>query len=215
MLLHQNQGDPASPLIGNSGNIQDALAAGANVVTSGSMAVAATQTPALLVSVSMNTSGGSSDTGGSDFGGPAAGTGFTQVTQMWNWGVNLGTFELAAVPSAGNVAALFNAPDTDSFVTVAAVFVPTVPGFPPVVTLAATPASIVIGQSSTLTWSVSNAAPVQPQDCVHAVALVLDQVNVELAPDVMVVGAAVNVTVGPGGAGGGAVEGRKTAATVT
>jgi len=39
-------------------------------------------------------------------------------------------------------------------------------------------------------------APVQPPLAVHEVALVLDQVSVELAPEAIVVGFAVSVTVG-------------------
>ena len=42
------------------------------------------------------------------------------------------------------------------------------------------------------------ASPVQPPVAVHEVALVLDQVNIELAPDAIVVGLAVSVTVGVG-----------------
>ena len=38
--------------------------------------------------------------------------------------------------------------------------------------------------------------PVQPPDAVHEVALVLDQVSVELLPEAIEVGLAVNVTVG-------------------
>jgi len=38
--------------------------------------------------------------------------------------------------------------------------------------------------------------PVQPPDAVHDVALVLDQVKVELSPVVIVAGVAFNVTVG-------------------
>ena len=157
LLIVEIGGTAASPLVGSSGNIQDALAAGTNNVASGSIGVAATQTPALLLALSMNTTGGSSDTGGSGFGGPGYGTGFAPIAQMWNWGLNLGTFESAPVSSAGSVDALFNAPDVDSYVTVAAVFLPTVPQTPPAVTLSASPSTIVTGSSSTLTWSSPNA----------------------------------------------------------
>jgi hypothetical protein len=157
LLIVEIGGTTAAPLVGSSGNIQDGLAAGINNVASGSIAVAANQTPALLLALSMNTSGGSSDIGGSGFGGPGYGTGFTPIAQMWNWGLNLGSFESAPVSSAGSVAALFNAPDVDSYVTVAAVFLPTVPQAPPAVTLSTSPSTIVIGSSSTLTWSSPNA----------------------------------------------------------
>lgn len=42
--------------------------------------------------------------------------------------------------------------------------------------------------------------PVQPPLAVHEVALVLDQVRVELLPDAMIIGLADRVTVGAGGA---------------
>jgi hypothetical protein len=112
----------ASGLIGHSGNIQDALGQGTNNVTTGSVAVSSGQTPALLVALSYNTSGGASDTGGSGFGGPTAGNSMTQVTQLWDYGVNLGTFATREITSPGNVAATFNAPDTDSYVTIQAIF---------------------------------------------------------------------------------------------
>jgi hypothetical protein len=122
VLISEIAGTTGAPLVAHSANIQDGLGAGSNNVTSGSIAVGADQTPGLLVALSMNTTGGSSDLGGSGFGGPSAGTGFTPVATMWNWGTNLATFETAPVTAAGSVAALFNAPDTDSYVTVAAVF---------------------------------------------------------------------------------------------
>lgn len=112
----------ASGLVGHSGNIQDSLGQGTNNVTTASVAVSSGQTPALLVALSYNTSGGSSDTGGSGFGGPTAGAGMSQVTQLWDYGVNLGTFATREITSAGNVAATFNAPDTDSYVTIQAIF---------------------------------------------------------------------------------------------
>ena len=90
-------------------------------MTSGSINVAAGSAPALLVALSMNTSGGSSNLGGSTYGGPAAGSAMTQRTQCWNWGANLATFATQIVP-AGSTAAAFNAPDTDDYVTVAAAF---------------------------------------------------------------------------------------------
>jgi hypothetical protein len=40
--------------------------------------------------------------------------------------------------------------------------------------------------------------PVQPPLAAHDVALVLDQLSTELLPDVMLVGLAINVTVGAG-----------------
>ena len=121
VLVTEISGVSAAPLAGHSANIQDALAAGTNNVTSGSINVAAGSAPALLVALSMNTSGGSSNLGGSTYGGPAAGSAMTQRTQCWNWGANLATFATQIVP-AGSTAAAFNAPDTDDYVTVAAAF---------------------------------------------------------------------------------------------
>ena len=44
--------------------------------------------------------------------------------------------------------------------------------------------------------------PVQPPPAVHEVALVEDQVAIEMLPEVMLVGLAENATVGVGGGGG-------------
>jgi hypothetical protein len=120
VLVTEIGGVTAAPLVGHSGNLQSPLPQGSNNVTSGSIAVASGDTPALLLAVSMNTSGGSSDTGGSGFGGPAAGTGFTQQAQFWDYGVNLATLETATI-TGSSTAALFDAPDTDDYVTVAVI----------------------------------------------------------------------------------------------
>jgi hypothetical protein len=122
VLITEISGVTATPRVGHASNIQDGLAAGTNNVTSGPIAVGAGQTPALLLAVSVNTSGGASDTGGSGASGPAAGSGMTSVATFWDWGANLATFATAPVTSAESVSAVFNAPDTDSYVTVAAVF---------------------------------------------------------------------------------------------
>lgn len=122
ILITEIAGTTTAPLVGHVSAIQDGLAAGTNNVTAGPVTVTSAQTPALLVAVSANTSGGTSDTGGSGFPGPAAGTGMTAVASFWDWGQNLGTFATASVTSAESASAVFNAPDTDSFVTVAAVF---------------------------------------------------------------------------------------------
>jgi hypothetical protein len=147
-------------LIGSSGNIQDGLPSGTDDVTSGPIAVTALQTPALVLSVAMNTTGGSSDTGGSGYGGPVSGSGFTQITQMWDWGVNLATFESAIITTPGNAAALYsNAPDTanDSYVTVAAAFLPASSPALPSVGIGVAQPQVPDGQSDTLTWSSANA----------------------------------------------------------
>ncbi len=56
MVITEISGVSAAPLVAHSANIQDGLAAGNNNVTSNSMSVEGTQTPALLVALSMNTS---------------------------------------------------------------------------------------------------------------------------------------------------------------
>jgi hypothetical protein len=122
ILITEISGVTATPLVGHAANIQDGLAGGTNNVTSTAISVGSTQTPGLLVAVSVNTSGGTSDIGGSGAAGPAAGSGMTPIATFWDWGQNLGTFVTATVTSAESISAVFNAPDTDSYVTVAAVF---------------------------------------------------------------------------------------------
>jgi len=122
VVIAEIDGATTASLVGRAADIQDGLAAGTDNVTSGNVAVASDKVPALMVGLSMNTSGGSSDLGGSGYGGPAAGTGFTPVAQFWQWGVNLATLETALITSAQSTAAVFDAPDTDSYVTVAVVF---------------------------------------------------------------------------------------------
>ena len=53
---------------------------------------------------------------------------------------------------------------------------------------------VAVGETPSVPLVAS--APVQPPEAVHEVALVLDQVSVELAPEAIVVGFAVSVTVG-------------------
>ena len=122
ILAAEVAGVTGAPLVGHSANIQDGLNGGTDNVTSGAIPVTSAQTPALLVALSMNTSGGTSDLGGSGFGGPGAGTGFLPRMMIWDWGTNLATFETSSINAAGNAAPLFNAPNTDSYLTVAAVF---------------------------------------------------------------------------------------------
>jgi hypothetical protein len=57
---------------------------------------------------------------------------------------------------------------------------------------------VVVLVGLTLFVPLVASAPVQPPLAVQEVALVLDQVRVELAPDAMVVGLADRVTVGAG-----------------
>jgi hypothetical protein len=84
---------------------------GANQISSGTMSASA---PIFLMAVSMNVDGGTSDTGGSGYGGPAAGTGLTQQGSMF-WALDgstaLATFATGVLtPSGGLVQAYFNAP---------------------------------------------------------------------------------------------------------
>jgi len=122
ILITEISGVTTASLVNQSSNIQDGLGAGSNNVTSGPITVASAQTPGLLMALSVNTTGGTSDTGGSGASGPAAGSGMTSVGNFWDWGANLATFATASITSAESASAVFNAPDTDSYVTVAAIF---------------------------------------------------------------------------------------------
>jgi len=93
---------------------------GKNNVTTPAMYVS--EVPALLVAVSMNTSGGSSDLGGSGYGYPSVGTDMSAVSDFWSWGVPLAIFATKNVNEVGDVAPTFSAPDKDDYVTVTAVF---------------------------------------------------------------------------------------------
>jgi hypothetical protein len=122
VLIAEISGTTATPLAGRAYNDQVGLGAGSNNVTAGPIDVSSAQTPALVVALSMNTFGGTSDTGGTGFGGPTAGDGLTQVEMSWNWGVNLATLATASVTGAESVSALFSALGAGSYVTVAAAF---------------------------------------------------------------------------------------------
>jgi hypothetical protein len=126
VLITEISGTSTAPLVGHGGHIQDGLGGGTNNVTAGAINVTGAQVPGLLVAVSMNTTGGASDIGGTGVGGPTAGSGFTQVDQFWNWGTNLATFETGTVTGAESATATFSATDTgstiDSYVSVSAVF---------------------------------------------------------------------------------------------
>jgi hypothetical protein len=122
VLIAEISGTTAKPLAGHAVNDQVGLGAGSNNVTVGPIDLSSAQTPALLVALSMNTFGGTSDTGGTGIGGPTAGNGMTQVEMSWNWGVNLATFATASVTGAESVSSLFSASGAGSYVTVAAAF---------------------------------------------------------------------------------------------
>jgi len=122
VLIAEISGTTAAPLAGHASNDQVGLGAGSNNVTAGPIDLSSAQTPALLVALSMNTFGGTSDTGGTGFGGPAAGDGMTQVQMSWNWGANLATFATASVTGAESVSSLFSASGAGSYVTVVAAF---------------------------------------------------------------------------------------------
>jgi hypothetical protein len=122
ILVAEISGTTQLTVVGHNANIQDGLAVAADAVTSGPINVSAAETPALLVALSMDTTGGVSDTGGSGSAGPTAGSNMTPVATLWNYGANLATFETATVTGAESISATFTPLDTDSYVTVAAVF---------------------------------------------------------------------------------------------
>jgi hypothetical protein len=123
-------GVSAASLVGNNALIQDGkLAAGAGNVTPNSIAIPAGRTSALVIALTMDTNGGGSDIGGTGNCAIAAGSGYSQVVQLWNWApvgasaCNLATLETAVAPSAGNVSAGFTSTHlSDPYVTVGAVF---------------------------------------------------------------------------------------------
>jgi hypothetical protein len=139
VLIAEIAGVGKASLVGNSGNIQSFDApSGDDTVTSGTATLSAAQTPALLVALSMDTYGGSSDEGGDGYAGPLSGNGFTNVDSMWNFdpgsmctgggSCNLATFETQSITRAGSSAGSFTAraPKTaanpGSYVSVAAWF---------------------------------------------------------------------------------------------
>jgi hypothetical protein len=124
VVITEIGGATANPLVGHSSNDQLKPPATTDAISAGSIAVPATDTPALVLAITMNTSGGASDTGGSGYGAPSPGTGFTQVLQCWDYGSNLATLESATV-SGTSVDATFTPEandNVDAWATVAAVF---------------------------------------------------------------------------------------------
>ncbi len=121
-LIAEISGTTAAPLAGHAHSDQVGLGAGSNNVTAGPIDLSSAQTPALLVALSMNTFGGTSDTGGTGIGGPTAGNGMTQVEMSWNWGTNLATLATASVTGAESVSSVFSASGAGSYVTVAVAF---------------------------------------------------------------------------------------------
>src|SRR5260221_10908904 len=99
LLIAEISGTTAAPLAGHAHNDQVGLGAGSNNVTAGPIDLSSAQTPALLIALSMNTFGGTSDTGGTGIGGPAPGNGMTQVKVAWNWGATRRTLPRARGPS--------------------------------------------------------------------------------------------------------------------
>jgi hypothetical protein len=122
VLIAEISGTTTAPLAGHARNDQVGLGAGSNNVTAGPMNLSSAQTPALLVALSMNTFGGTSDTGGTGIGGPTGGKGMAQIEMSWDWGANLATFATASVTGAESVSSLFSASGAGSYVTVAAAF---------------------------------------------------------------------------------------------
>jgi hypothetical protein len=123
-------GVSAAPLVGSAVAVQDGnLAAGSNNVSTTAIALGASTTPSLVVALTMDTDGGGSDTGGSGYCAVPPGSGFAQVTQLWNWTVagqpacNLATLETMTLTAAGSVSGAFTSTHvSDPYVTVSAVF---------------------------------------------------------------------------------------------
>jgi hypothetical protein len=123
-------GVSAAPLVGSAVAVQDGnLPAGSNNVSTAAISLSGPSTPAFLVALTMDTDGGGSDTGGSGYCAAPAGTGFAQVTNLWNWNVagrtscNLATLETMTVTGAGRVSGAFTTTHlSDPYVTVSAVF---------------------------------------------------------------------------------------------
>ena len=131
ILVTEISGVTTAPMVDHAGNIQDGLSGGTDNITGGSLAVSGAQTPALLIALTMDTNGGISDTGGTGFGAPPAGTGFTQVAQVWALGATLppiapplATLETKTLSSSGSYSATFdaNVGTSDPYVTVEAIF---------------------------------------------------------------------------------------------
>jgi hypothetical protein len=125
-------GVTTAPLVGSNAAIQDGgIGHWANNVSSNGIAVKSTQVPGLLLALTMDTDGGTSDTGGTSHCAIPAGTGYTQVTQLWAWSYSSGTtlcnvatveqqtVTTYASDSAGNFTTTYY---SDPYVTVAAIF---------------------------------------------------------------------------------------------
>jgi hypothetical protein len=130
VLAAEIAGVTTSPLDGNDAAIQDGkIASTSNNVSSNMSTVNSGRTPALLVALTMDTNGGGSDTGGSGYCALPAGTGFTQVAQLWSFSpggqatCNLATFETKVITGSGGVAGTFTTTHlSDPYLTVSAVF---------------------------------------------------------------------------------------------
>lgn len=97
----------ASPLIGNNGSTQNALATGTNNIVSGTVTVSAGQVPCILIGLAANSSGTVA---------PTVGTGMTLIENTWNFaGVNnLATVAYQKITTPGNYQAVFNQVDVAS-----------------------------------------------------------------------------------------------------
>jgi hypothetical protein len=139
VLIAEVAGASEASLVGHSANVQTEDApGGTNGVTSNDIETPASDRPALLLSLSMDTYGGYSDEDGDTYAGPIVGSGYTSEGVMWNFDpnqtcqglpCNLATFESKTITSSQEVAGLFTArapgppsPTAGTYVTVAAVF---------------------------------------------------------------------------------------------
>jgi hypothetical protein len=129
VLAVEISGVSAASHVGNSVNTQDGgISSGSNNVKAAGISVPAASTPALLVTLTMDTDGGASDIGGTGFCAIPSGSGFTQVVQLWNWSptgqsaCNLATLETKVVTAAGAASGTFTTTHTsDPYLTVATV----------------------------------------------------------------------------------------------
>jgi hypothetical protein len=130
VVIAEIGGVTSTPLVGSAARIQDGgISAGSNNVASGRITVGSAATPALVVSLTMDTDGGGSDTGGTGFCAIPAGSGFGQVTQTWSWAAggaavcNLATFETSVLTAPGSIPVTFTTSHlSDPYLTVGAVF---------------------------------------------------------------------------------------------
>jgi len=95
-------GVAASPLVGHSGNTQNALANGTNNVLTGTVVVSSGQCPCRMYAIAMNTNGSGNP--------PTVGTGMTLIANAWGFGGSPNTVTVAYrdISVAGTYQGIFN-----------------------------------------------------------------------------------------------------------